>query len=130
MSEAGKSTLKEQSMARLIIRRFFRHRLAGFAIGALAILILLAVFASQAGASVGAPGGDGDPDIPQVTLDPIRIQHPHPTIVCRSDDAARTLPEMPSMARGQGRVVTERVPVSEGRSWPSWLLWLRSWMFR
>ena len=45
MSEAGKSTIKEQSMASLIIRRFFKHRLAGIAIGALLILILSAVFA-------------------------------------------------------------------------------------
>ena len=45
MSELGTSTIKEQNMTRLIIRRFFKHRLAGFAIGALLILILLAVFA-------------------------------------------------------------------------------------
>lgn len=45
MSEAGSTTIKEQSMASLVIRRFFKHRLAGIAIGALAILILSAVFA-------------------------------------------------------------------------------------
>ncbi len=45
MSELGKSAIKEQSMASLIIRRFFKHRLAGIAIGALVILILSAVFA-------------------------------------------------------------------------------------
>lgn len=45
MSELGQSTIKEQSMASLIIRRFFKHRLAGIAIGALLILILSAVFA-------------------------------------------------------------------------------------
>ena len=45
MSELGKSAIKEQSMASLIIRRFFKHRLAGIAIAALVILILSAVFA-------------------------------------------------------------------------------------
>jgi peptide/nickel transport system permease protein len=45
MSELGKSVIKEQSMTRLIIRRFFKHRLAGFAITVLMILILSAVFA-------------------------------------------------------------------------------------
>jgi len=45
MSELGNSTIKEQNMTRLIIRRFFKHRLAGIAIGALLILILSAVFA-------------------------------------------------------------------------------------
>ncbi len=45
MSESGSTTIKEQSMASLVIRRFFKHRLAGIAIGALAILILSAVFA-------------------------------------------------------------------------------------
>jgi peptide/nickel transport system permease protein len=36
---------EEQSMARLIFRRFFKHRLAGFAIAVLVILILSSVFA-------------------------------------------------------------------------------------
>jgi peptide/nickel transport system permease protein len=45
MSELSQSTIEEQSMARLIIRRFFKHRLAGFAIAMLVILILLASFA-------------------------------------------------------------------------------------
>ena len=45
MSETNTSTIKEQSMASLVIRRFFKHRLAGIAIGALAILIFSAVFA-------------------------------------------------------------------------------------
>ena len=45
MSELSKPAIKEQSMARLIIRRFFKHRLAGFAIAVLTILILSAVFA-------------------------------------------------------------------------------------
>jgi len=45
MSEFSTSTVNQQSMARLIIRRFFKHRLAGFAIAALLILIISAVFA-------------------------------------------------------------------------------------
>jgi peptide/nickel transport system permease protein len=45
MSEARKNTPKEQSMARLIIRRFFKHRLAGVAISVLLILVFSAVFA-------------------------------------------------------------------------------------
>jgi len=45
MSELSTSTVDQQSMARLIIRRFFKHRLAGFAIAALLILIISAVFA-------------------------------------------------------------------------------------
>jgi peptide/nickel transport system permease protein len=45
MSEPAKTTIKEQNMASLIIRRFLKHRLAGIAIGALVILILAAVFA-------------------------------------------------------------------------------------
>ena len=45
MSEFGKSAIKEQSMTSLIIRRFFKHRLAGFAITVLMILIFSAVFA-------------------------------------------------------------------------------------
>ena len=45
MSELSQAAIKEQSMARLIIRRFFKHRLAGFAIAVLVILILLASFA-------------------------------------------------------------------------------------
>jgi len=45
MSELNTSTVKEQNMARIIIRRFFKHRLAGFAIAALFILILSAAFA-------------------------------------------------------------------------------------
>ncbi|MFN2144898.1 MAG: ABC transporter permease [Anaerolineales bacterium] len=45
MSELSKPAIKEQSMARLIIRRLFKHRLAGFAIAVLTILILSAVFA-------------------------------------------------------------------------------------
>ena len=45
MSEFGKSAIKEQSMTRLIIKRFFKHRLAGFAITVLMILIFSAVFA-------------------------------------------------------------------------------------
>jgi len=38
-------TVQEQSMGRLILRRFFKHRLAGFAIAVLMILILSSVFA-------------------------------------------------------------------------------------
>ena len=38
-------TVQEQSMARLILKRFFKHRLAGFAIAVLMILILSSVFA-------------------------------------------------------------------------------------
>jgi peptide/nickel transport system permease protein len=45
MSEAGKTTLKEQSMALLIIRRFFKHRLAGVAITVLLLLVISALFA-------------------------------------------------------------------------------------
>ena len=45
MSEAGKAALKEQGMASLIIRRFFKHRLAGVAIAVLLLLIFTAVFA-------------------------------------------------------------------------------------
>ncbi len=45
MSELGKPAIKEQSMARLIIRRFFKHRMAGVAITVLLILVLSAVFA-------------------------------------------------------------------------------------
>ena len=45
MSELSASTIKEQSVARIIIRRFFKHRLAGFAIAVLLILILSALFA-------------------------------------------------------------------------------------
>ena len=37
--------IQEQSMGRLILRRFFKHRLAGFAIAVLMILILSSVFA-------------------------------------------------------------------------------------
>lgn len=45
MSELSKSTIKEQSIARLIVRRFFKHRLAGVAISVLVILVLSAAFA-------------------------------------------------------------------------------------
>ncbi|MBN1452522.1 MAG: ABC transporter permease [Anaerolineales bacterium] len=45
MSELGKPAIKEQSMSRLVIRRFFKHRLAGVAITVLLILVLSAVFA-------------------------------------------------------------------------------------
>jgi peptide/nickel transport system permease protein len=45
MSELSKATIKEQSMARLIIRRFFKHRLAGMAITVLLILVFSAMFA-------------------------------------------------------------------------------------
>lgn len=45
MSEMGQATIKEQSMASLIVRRFFKHRLAGIAIGALLVLIFSAIFA-------------------------------------------------------------------------------------
>jgi peptide/nickel transport system permease protein len=38
-------TIQEQSMGRLILRRFLKHRLAGFAIAVLMILILSSVFA-------------------------------------------------------------------------------------
>ena len=46
MSEQSKPAIKEQNMTLLIIRRFFKHRLAGIAIGALVILILSALLAS------------------------------------------------------------------------------------
>jgi len=40
------TSAQEQSMSRLIIRRFFKHRLAGLAILVLVLLILFSVFAS------------------------------------------------------------------------------------
>jgi peptide/nickel transport system permease protein len=45
MSEQVQTASSTQSMAGVIIRRFFKHRLASVAIGALIILILSAVFA-------------------------------------------------------------------------------------
>lgn len=45
MIEGGKISSRKQGMARLILRRFFKHRLAGLAIGALIILVLSALFA-------------------------------------------------------------------------------------
>jgi len=45
MTEVTLVPQQEQSMARLIVKRFFKHRLAGLAIAVLAILILLSVFA-------------------------------------------------------------------------------------
>ena len=45
MSELTGAPIKEQSVARVIIRRFFKHRLAGFAIAALIFLIVTAVLA-------------------------------------------------------------------------------------
>jgi peptide/nickel transport system permease protein len=45
MSELSKTSISGQSMTRLIVRRFFKHRLAGFAIAVLMILVLSAVFA-------------------------------------------------------------------------------------
>jgi peptide/nickel transport system permease protein len=46
MSEGRQTSSKGQSMARIILRRFFKHRLASVAIAALIILILSALFAS------------------------------------------------------------------------------------
>jgi peptide/nickel transport system permease protein len=45
MTELTAQPPREQSMPRLVIRRFFKHRLAGVAIAALLTLILLATFA-------------------------------------------------------------------------------------
>jgi peptide/nickel transport system permease protein len=45
MSEISSPAIREQSMASIIIQRFFKHRLAGFAIAALLILIIFATFA-------------------------------------------------------------------------------------
>lgn len=45
MSEISTASSREQSMARIVIRRFFKHRLAGFAIATLLFLILIASFA-------------------------------------------------------------------------------------
>lgn len=45
MSEATTISMREQSMAYIIVRRFFKHRLAGIAVTVLIILILSAVFA-------------------------------------------------------------------------------------
>lgn len=44
----SKTRLSEQSLARIIIRRFFKHKLAGVAVGALAILVLASIFAFAA----------------------------------------------------------------------------------
>ena len=46
MTESLAPSIQEQGMGRLIIRRFFKHRLAGVAVTVLAILVLSAVFAS------------------------------------------------------------------------------------
>jgi len=41
----NEATIQEQSMARVILRRFFKHKLAGIAIAVLALLILASTFA-------------------------------------------------------------------------------------
>jgi peptide/nickel transport system permease protein len=46
MTESLSVSYQEYGMALIILRRFFKHRLAGFAIAVLLILIVLAVFAS------------------------------------------------------------------------------------
>ncbi len=46
MSEVAATPSREQNMAWLITRRFFKHKLAGIAIAVLAILVLAAVFAN------------------------------------------------------------------------------------
>ena len=46
MTESLSVSYQEYGMALIILRRFFKHRLAGFAIAVLLILIILAVFAS------------------------------------------------------------------------------------
>jgi peptide/nickel transport system permease protein len=46
MTEPLSGSYQEYGMALIILRRFFKHRLAGFAIAVLLILIVLAVFAS------------------------------------------------------------------------------------
>jgi peptide/nickel transport system permease protein len=45
MNDPVRSAIKEQSMGRLILRRFFKHRLAGIAIAVLFALVLVSVFA-------------------------------------------------------------------------------------
>jgi len=45
MSELRASNVKEQSMVALIVRRFFKHRLAGIAIATLLILVFSAILA-------------------------------------------------------------------------------------
>jgi peptide/nickel transport system permease protein len=45
MTELVSASRREESMSHLITRRFFKHRLAGFAIAVLALLILMAVLA-------------------------------------------------------------------------------------
>lgn len=45
MSELSRTASSSQTMSSLVIRRFFKHRLAGIAIGALAILVFSSVFA-------------------------------------------------------------------------------------
>ncbi|MCQ3938471.1 MAG: peptide ABC transporter permease [Chloroflexi bacterium] len=46
MSEIQPAVIREQSMAFLITRRFFKHKLAGVAVAVLALLVLAAVFAN------------------------------------------------------------------------------------
>jgi len=41
----NEATIQEQSMARVILRRFFKHKLAGIAIAVLALLVLASAFA-------------------------------------------------------------------------------------
>ena len=45
MTEITSAIPQEQNMARLIIKRFFKHRLAGFAIATIVLLILFSAFA-------------------------------------------------------------------------------------
>jgi len=63
MTESAPGSIKEQSMARMILRRFFKHRLAGLAIVLLAILSLLAAFAGSSPYSPTeqAPANDYQP---------------------------------------------------------------------
>lgn len=46
MTELGSSTQQSESIGALIVRRFFKHRLAGIAITVLMLLVLASVFAS------------------------------------------------------------------------------------
>jgi len=46
MAEITAPIIQEQSMARLVLRRFFKHKLAAMAVSVLALLVLVSVFAS------------------------------------------------------------------------------------
>ncbi|HNO31886.1 MAG TPA: ABC transporter permease, partial [Anaerolineales bacterium] len=45
MAEITSPAIQEQSMSRLILRRFFKHKLAAIAVSVLALLVIVSVFA-------------------------------------------------------------------------------------